>query len=155
MIEIVRIRGIDEGVEEQIRQLLATVGLAADDLEQTEFFAHFGSRGSLLGIVGYQPAPPDCLLRSLAVDPAHQRKGIATAIMRHALACLAGEFGRVFLYTEGEVGFFRRFSFEVLPPTQVPERISSLPLVAQHCRSEATAMVLDLSPRDSSSASRR
>jgi len=127
-----------------VRELLRSVDLPDEDLEGTDFLGHFGSRGKLLGVVGFQASPPYCLLRSLAVDPSSQGKGIGSALVRHALGLMAGSFEKVYLYTEGQTGFFKRFGFEVVSPVQVPAEISSLPIVSSCCRYSATPMVLDL-----------
>jgi len=144
MIEVVRLSALEEPLRSQLEGLLERSGLGTVDLEATEFYGHLGSRGSLLGVVGFQETPSGALLRSLAVEPAHRGKGIGSALVGHVLALLAARCSRVFLYTEDGVGYFRRFGFEVTSPSSVPEEIRALPLVRDRCASRATPMVLTL-----------
>ena len=60
--------------------LLTTLGLAAEQ------------RGRLIGLILIQRTPPDAEILTLAVSPAHRRKGLAAQLLRQA-GQLLGPYG--------------------------------------------------------------
>jgi amino-acid N-acetyltransferase len=145
MLGIVTIHNPDRAMLMQITRLLDSVGLPAIGIEEMQVMAHFGEEGELIGILGVEDYGGDCLLRSLAVSPAHQHRGIGTALVTHLLAVSAGTNRRFYLYTEHAQRFMQRFGFETIGPAQVPDTIRSSPLIAGHCIERASAMMLALS----------
>lgn len=145
MLGIVAIPNPDSAMLEEIARLLDSVGLPLVGIEEMQVLAHFGEEGELIGILGVEDYGGDCLLRSLAVSPVHQRRGIGTALVTHLLAISGGTNRRIYLYTENAQRFMKRFGFEVIAHAQVPDTIRSSPLIAGHCIERASAMMLFLS----------
>jgi putative acetyltransferase len=66
-------------------------------------------------IVGSGPSIPVAQLSPLAVDTAHQRRGIGAALVRESLvACASIGWKAVFLV--GNPAYYRRFGFEMAKP---------------------------------------
>ena len=66
-------------------------------------------------------AGPDCeamLLGPLAVDPARQRRGIGSALMRHAMTAAARRGHRAVLLV-GDLGYYGRFGFSAEATTRL------------------------------------
>lgn len=145
MSGIVTITNPDTEMRDQIRRLLRIVGLPVDGCEDMQVLARFGEDDELIGILGVEDFGGDCLLRSLAVLPAHQNKGIGTALVTHLLTVSAGMNWKIYLFTENAQLFMARFGFKIIPAEQVPETIRFSPLIAGHCIENADAMVLSVS----------
>jgi putative acetyltransferase len=81
----------------------------------------------LLTRIGLEPPSGELLtLSPLAVHPAHQRRGVGSALVRHALAAAESRGAAVVL--EGDPGYYGRLGFEAAsrhalqrPSTRIPE----------------------------------
>lgn len=144
MFGIVSITNSDGEMLDEMRRLLRAVGLPHIGIEEMQVLAHFGKQGELIGILGVEDFGGDRLLRSLAVSPSHQSRGIGTALVTHLLAISGGMNRRLYLFTENAQRFMARFGFEVIPAAQVPDTIRSSPVIAGHCIERASAMMLSL-----------
>ncbi|TBC93190.1 GNAT family N-acetyltransferase [Rhizobium leguminosarum] len=77
MIEIEPVRGTDPA----LKALLDGAGLPTDDLQGVgRIFFIAAENGSVCGSGGFEPAGRDILLRSIAVAPGHQGRGIGKKI---------------------------------------------------------------------------
>jgi amino-acid N-acetyltransferase len=126
----------------QIRRLLKSVDLPVAGIEDMQVLAHFGEDNELVGILGIEDFGGDCLLRSLAVLPAHRRQGIGSALVTHLLAIMGGKNRTMYLFTESADRYMARFGFKIIPVERVPETIRSSTLIAAHCIANAKAMQL-------------
>ena len=130
-----------------IRQLLDRHGLPTESLGRgvtTFFVAESGS--SILGCAGLEHHGGDALLRSFAVRPSLQDRGIGSLLVRHALREARGAGAtRAVLLTETAAPFFARFGFRTVGRDALgnPALLASSEF-ALVCPSGATAMVLPL-----------
>ncbi len=73
-------------------------------------------KGQIIGQVALSPATIGAgrylCVGPLAVLPDHQRKGVGTALMGHALG-VAQAYGRDGVVVQGDLAYYRRFGFEV------------------------------------------
>ena len=145
---LIAIRGADNRSELQLQQIRLTADgpetATSVGIEEMQLLAYFGEEGELIGILGIADFGGECLLRSLAVSPAHQHKGIGTALVTHLLAISAGMNRRIYLFTENAQSFMAGFGFKTIPVDQVPAAIRSSPIIAGHCLLHAEAMVLSV-----------
>jgi ribosomal protein S18 acetylase RimI-like enzyme len=74
-------------------------------------------------IASCYPDEPHWVIDQLAVDPARQGEGIGSALLRFALARASAERLPLFLETarERNVGYYRRFGFEVVLDEVAPD----------------------------------
>ena len=90
-----------------------------------EVFAVFERMGS------YHPAEPHWYLPLIGVDPAHQRQGLGSVLLRHALAQC--DRGHVAAYLESSnpanIPLYRRHGFEVLDTIQVESSPPIFPML--------------------------
>jgi amino-acid N-acetyltransferase len=85
------------------------------------------------------------LLRSVAVSPAFQRRGLGRALTEAALTMARGRRVRaVYLLTTTAEQFFPEFGFTIIPRDVVPDTIHASVEFASACPSTATAMRLTL-----------
>jgi len=75
-------------------------------------------KGQIIGQVALSPATIGAgrylCVGPLAVLPEHQRKGVGTALMSHALG-VAQVYGRDGVVLQGDPNYYGRFGFEVFP----------------------------------------
>jgi amino-acid N-acetyltransferase len=135
-----------EPAEEQdlpeVRRLVERNGLplgGIDDHVQTMVVAREGDR--LVGTAALEVYADGALLRSVAVDPALQGRGVGHQLTEAALA-----LGRtrglpaVFLLTTTAEGFFPKFGFERITRDDVPDSVKTSVEFRSACPSSATVM---------------
>jgi putative acetyltransferase len=91
-------------------------------------------KGQIIGQVALSPATIGVgrylCVGPLAVLPDHQRKGVGTALMEHALG-VAQAYGRNGVVLQGDLNYYARFGFETFPSVtyagEGPEYIQVLP----------------------------
>lgn len=75
-------------------------------------------KGQIIGQVALSPATVGearyLCVGPLAVLPEHQREGVGSALMGHALG-VAQAYGRDGVVVQGDLNYYSRFGFEVLP----------------------------------------
>jgi amino-acid N-acetyltransferase len=104
-------------------------------------FVVFESGGAILGVGGLEVHGSHALLRSLAVSPAHQGVGLATAICDH-LEAAAERCGieSIYLLTETADEFFAKRGYVVASRTEAPREIASAEEFSVICPQSATFM---------------
>lgn len=80
--------------------------------------------GQLVGVIAAEVYPSGALVRSLAVDPAFRRQGLALALFR-ALETWWSQRGPLVLLTETAEGFFARQGFVVVSRDKVPSDVQA------------------------------
>ncbi|WP_454810595.1 GNAT family N-acetyltransferase [Paenarthrobacter nitroguajacolicus] len=91
---------------------------------QNEVQELLGSRmTALAGLSLPQPTAPTWTLATVGVDPAHQGRGLGTAVASAGLARIDRELGAVVLETSDErnVRLYGRLGFLVTDTTMIPE----------------------------------
>lgn len=71
----------------------------------------------------HHPKEPHYYLQTLSVDPAHQRRGHGTALLRPMLERADAEGMPAYLETQREshIGYYRRFGFAAREPISLPD----------------------------------
>lgn len=137
------IRSAIPGDLHDIQDLLRAVDLPAEDLTPTHL-AHFlvGRDGCrLVGVVGMEPTGDGALLRSLAVRPAHQGKGVGTRLLE-AMETQArhGDVEALYLLTTSAAPFFRRHGYATTERDALPSAIQQTEEATRLCPASATCM---------------
>lgn len=146
-MQAVRAEPDDEGT---IRLLLSQAELPHEDLEP-DHLEHFlvirEATGTVIGVIGLEPAGQDALLRSLAVSSTSRGQGLGK-LLTASIEEHARELGvrRLYMLTTTADKFFDRFGYRRIPRESVPEAIASTREFASLCPSTAVCMVKELVP---------
>jgi N-acetylglutamate synthase-like GNAT family acetyltransferase len=128
--------------DEALRAFLEAAGLPAADVEtgrQEYVLALDGEH--VVGTVGLEVGGEDALLRSLAVAPDHQGRGIASELHDRALALARARRVRtLYLLTTTAEGFAARRGFERVARDELPPAILSLAQLRALCPATAICM---------------
>jgi amino-acid N-acetyltransferase len=125
-----------------ILRLLSASSLPTDgvmDHIDTALIARFDDH--VVGCAALEIYPDGALLRSVAVDGAHHRQGIGSAVTRAALD-LAKRLGiaEVYLLTTTAEAFFPKFGFNRIARDQMPPGVQTSVEFRSACPSSATVM---------------
>jgi N-acetylglutamate synthase-like GNAT family acetyltransferase len=130
-----------------IRDLIHRVRINPMSLDWRRFLVAVDSSGSLLGCGQLKPHGKDVIeLASIAVEPAYQGRGIATAIIE---ALLTRAPRPVYLTCRGRLGpFYERWGFRRLAPGQMPvyfQRLARLAIaIGRLMRDDESMLVMEL-----------
>jgi amino-acid N-acetyltransferase len=108
-----------------VAALLAACGLAGEGAPaDLQHFTVAREGGRLVGVIGLEVVGTDGLMRSLAVAPEQQGRGIARRLYASLLA-QASRLGlrRLYVLSTGTPGFLAMLGFRSVPPEAVPEGI--------------------------------
>ena len=134
-----------------VRQLLEVVGLPTESIKSgTTSFYVAEENGAVVGIAGFEFYGSDALLRSVAVPPALQRKGIGDRIV-DLMVSIAGQRGikRIVLLTETAEKFFVQKGFRVVDRSLIGnEPLKKSSEFTYACPTSAVCMVLDFESVD-------
>ena len=113
------LREATEGDFPAIRQLIHLVNINPMSLDWRRFVVAVDASNSLLGCGQLKPHGKDVIeLASIAVEPAYQRRGIATAIIE---TLLARGPRPLYLTCRASLGaFYRRWGFESIERSEMP-----------------------------------
>lgn len=132
-----------------VRALLARCALPSEDVavgRQELLVAERG--GAIVGTAGLEMGGAAALLRSVAVDPAERRAGVARALCDRALAHAARRRARtVYLLTTTAEAYFNGLGFERVDRSAVPEALQSSAELRSLCPTTVTCMARGLSNR--------
>jgi amino-acid N-acetyltransferase len=131
---------------EDIAELLNTSNLPSDDFtEHLDNFIVSEEAQTIVGVGGLETHGPNGLVRSLAVKPKHQRKGIGKLIYK-SIENKAGEIGlsSLYLLTESAEAYFTKLGFIVKDRSYVPVSIANTKQFKLFCPTTATVMVKEL-----------
>ena len=132
--------------KELVVSLLKEAGLLTEDLpDGLRNFLLAKQDGVLVGVAGLEQFGSVGLLRSVAVYPTHQGKGIAGQMVEQLLAG-ADERGlrEVYLITTTADRYFDRYGFAAVNREQVPEAIQQTRQFSGLCPSSAVVMKRNL-----------
>ncbi len=146
------IRSARPGDLDGVLALLAEVDLPT--VEVAEWLSRFlvaEADGRIIGVAGLEVHGSDGVLRSLAVDPAHQGGGLGGRLAATAIASArrAG-LRRLYLLTETAEEYFPRHGFRRIPRDEASDAVRASVEFREACPASAVAMVLELAetPRD-------
>lgn len=129
-----------------IRGLLRACALPHDDFaDGAVMFVLARDESGIRGVAGIEPLGQTALLRSVAVDAAHRRHGLARELCEAAFAH-ARKSGahRLYLLTVGAERYFHRLGFVTVARDSLPMEIRSTSEFGVACPETATAMARDL-----------
>lgn len=132
---MIELRPIEPGAA---RDLLASVELPIDDLDDPSITLIGAFDDKLVGVIGMQACGPVALLRSLAVARDHRDRGVARALCE-AVYALAGE-RPLWLLTTTARDYFARRGFEVIERDEVPAAIRTTAQFSNLCPASAHVM---------------
>ena len=147
----IQICGATEPDRMIVRQLLAMVNLPADSVETGTTTFYVASRnGNVVGIAGFEFYGMDVLLRSVAVHPQHQNRGIGERIADFMISTARDRhFSRVVLLTETAEKFFARKGFRIVDRSSIiNDALRQSAEFTVVCPISAVCMVLDLESKD-------
>jgi amino-acid N-acetyltransferase len=129
-----------------VKELLALCGLPNEDVDQhLRYFILARAEGGLAGVVGLELAGSSGLFRSLAVRPEQRAKGLAATLCRQMIIrARSSSITRLYLLTETEEGFFRKYGFAPVARAKVPREIQTTNEFSKLCSDSATVMVKEL-----------
>jgi amino-acid N-acetyltransferase len=127
-----------EGITSLLERCHLPLAGVADHLE-TMLVAKDGDR--IVGTAGLELYADGALLRSVAVDPSEQGRGLGQALTDAALR-LADAQGRgaVFLLTTTAERFFPKFGFEIVTRDEVPASVRASVEFQSACPASAIVM---------------
>lgn len=132
--------------KELVTSLLKEADLLTEDLPAgLSNFLLARDEGTLVGVAGMELFEQVGLLRSIAVSPEHQGKGIARKLVEQLLAGAdKQEVQAVYLITTTADHYFDRYGFAVVNREQVPDSIQQTKQFSGLCPSSAVVMKRDL-----------
>ncbi|GGC06256.1 MULTISPECIES: arsenic resistance N-acetyltransferase ArsN2 [Dyadobacter] len=132
--------------KELVISLLKDAGLLTEDLPAgLPDFLLARQEGALVGVAGIELYREVGLLRSVAVRPDHQGKGIARKLVEQLLANAdTKELEAIYLITTTADHYFDRYGFAVVNREQVPEAIQQTKQFSGLCPTSAVVMKRDL-----------
>jgi len=105
------------------------------------------AEGSLIGVVGMERFGTRALLRSLAVAPSYQQRGMGRQLVaRLEREAQADGVEQLVLLTETAERFFRAIGYEVIDRRHVPEEIKQSAEFRSLCPASAVCMSKSLTP---------
>ena len=128
-----------------IEKLLEACELASDGLRDQfgEGYVVAEREYDLVGLAGVEKHGPHALLRSVAVDPSLQGKGLGAELVLDRIRWShENEIESVFLLTTTAAEFFRRHGFEVASRDDAPAEIRASKEFSEMCPSSAVFMKL-------------
>jgi amino-acid N-acetyltransferase len=129
-----------------IERLLVAVGLPTAGVErQLPDFEVAEDGGRIVGTAGLEPYGRVALLRSVAVDPQYQGRGVARELVERRLkqAATAG-IRNVYLLTTTAAEYFRKFGFEAISREEISPDVLVSEQFGEGSCDTAQAMRLDL-----------
>ncbi len=130
-----------------VRQLLSETDLPNDDCGDPDnrFYGiyHFGQ---LIACGGLQAAGSSALLRSVAVSPAHQGKGLGQQLVDYLLLQAAVlNLQRVYLLTETAADYFLSIGFQPVERSAVPDKVTRTAQFTTLCPDSAVCLMKNIS----------
>jgi len=129
----------------EVKPLLAACRLPTNDIRDDGTFLVARAGPAVCGVAGLETLGSVGLLRSVAVDPAWRRRGVAQALVA-ALVDRARADGmrRLFLLTTDADRYFSRLGFAALDREALPAQVRATEQFRETCPQAAIAMARDL-----------
>jgi amino-acid N-acetyltransferase len=123
--------------------LLKGAGLPTDDLASAADLHLWvlETKGDVVGAIGIERFGANALLRSLAIAPAYQRRGLGHRLVAQLEQEVQGKgVDQLFLLTATAESFFRRNGYEVIERRHVPEEVRQSAEFRSLCPASAVCM---------------
>ena len=143
----IEIRGARAEDRDAVAALLERTALPPDGLDEQfgEPYAVAVADGRIVGAAGVEVYGDAGLLRSVAVDPAWQGKGLGQRLTEERLRWAASRgLDSVYLMTTTAAGFFPRLGFAPVARDEVPAAVRGSLQFASVCPSTAAVQKLSL-----------
>ena len=130
-----------------VRALLVAAGLPVADLTATPLADFWGCRAgeNLAGVIGLEPYGAVALLRSLAVAPAWQGRGLGSALLAHAeRAARQRGIAALYLLTTTAEAFFTQRGYVRIPREVAPPVLHATAEFAALCPASAACLTKTL-----------
>jgi amino-acid N-acetyltransferase len=130
---------------EAIRRLLETSHLPYSNIQQSPVtFMVTRDEKRIVGCIGLEKFGNTGLLRSFAVDPGFQNKGIGKALYRHLVDHAdSNQIRSLHLLTNTAKDYFSRIGFRLAQRSGAPEGIAGSAEFAALCPVSSSYMILD------------
>lgn len=130
-----------------ISELLRVNCLPYSDIKENRIdFIVARNESSIIGCIGLEKYGNEGLLRSFAVDPSLQKKGIGKDIFKQLMEYAStNQIKTLHLLTNTAEDFFSRNGFRIANRKDAPLTISNSSEFARLCPISSTYMVLDIS----------
>jgi len=127
---------------DSIIALLAAEKLPVADLPaKLDNFVVVKDAEVIIGVAGLEIYGDYGLLRSLAVSPAHRKKGIAKLLLTEIEALAAAKaLSAIYLLTETAPGYFSRNNYQQINRTDVPQPVQQSSEFSYACPQSAIVM---------------
>lgn len=129
-----------------IKSLLKKLNLVYEDVDKyVENFIVVLNNKQIMGCAGFEKYDEVGLLRSVAVNPKHQGKGIGHKLIEEINAnAKKREIKEFYLLTDSASQFFLKFGFEEVSRANVDERIKKTYEYSEACSESAIVMKKNL-----------
>lgn len=131
----------------QIKQLLASVELPTDDIDErsSACFYILEDQSEVIGLIGMECFQKEALLRSLMVKPAYRDQGLGHQLVNH-IQQVARKQGvsRLYLLTTTASNYFSRQGFHSISRDETPDAIRTTDEFSHICPASATIMCMEL-----------
>jgi len=147
MMSDFEIRPASMADRDEVEALLRRTDLPPDGLDEQfgEPYAVAEADGRIVGAAGIEVYGGDGLLRSVAVDPAWQGRGVGAALTRERLRwAQARGLDSIYLLTNTAADYFPKLGFTPMPRGEVPDGVRNSLQFASVCPSTADVLVLKL-----------
>jgi arsenite methyltransferase len=140
-------RSAEAGDRAAVERLLKALGLpiagVPDDLRNFVVATH---GGDVIGVTGLELADSSAvLLRSVGVDPAHRKNGVARRLVALAIEdARSMNIRSVYLLTPSAATYFARWGFVVSDRSEIPAALAATSEFQGACSESTTLMKLDL-----------
>ncbi len=130
---------------EAIYQLLEMNNLPHSDLKESPItFFVARNHSKVLGCIGLEQYGAHGLLRSFAVDPEQQNKGIGKELYKNLLTyAVSNQIRTIHLLTNTAREYFGRIGYRLADRNLAPQQIAASAEFAGLCPASSTYMVLD------------
>lgn len=127
-----------------IHNLLLSSALPVDGVDPEKgTFLVAENTGALLGVIGFERYETKALLRSMAVNPAFRKSGIAKELVQCAIRLLHAEgIFELYLLTATAEEYARKFGFVTIPRSEMPAIILERSLLGCACPATSACMKL-------------
>jgi N-acetylglutamate synthase-like GNAT family acetyltransferase len=119
----------------RLQAVLTQVKLSTHDLlaEGTRYWLAENAQGQPVGVIGLEFGADAVLLRSAAISPDQQRRGIGAALVQRALSAAArAGYRRVYLFSTEAGSYWQRHGFREVPVPKLVAALSNAPQVKQY-----------------------
>lgn len=127
---------------EEILRILKINNLPTLDIVSSSVILYTGKlNGVIVGVIGIEKYQSIALLRSLGVDDGFKKLKIGSSLVVNLFNhSNMDEITDIYLLTETAEGFFRKFDFQQIERSRVPEIIMNTSEFREICPTSATVM---------------